>query len=179
MTPILVAIAVGLAVGLARGGRFQRVRLRWWWLLVVGAGVQVASHQTVLVLVAYGLLSAFAVANLTRPGMGVLLVGVALNAAPMLVNGGMPVEAHAIVSAHVAAVADVPLLAFDGKRHLATNADHLRALDDTIPDWWTHEVVSFGDIVIAVGVAAIVAGLLRQPRDSSQRSRAAADAAGV
>ncbi|MHB8468018.1 MAG: DUF5317 family protein, partial [Acidimicrobiales bacterium] len=167
MTPILVAVAIGLAVGAARGGRPTLVHFNSWWLLIGGVGLQATNHQ---VLVAYALLAAFAVRNLARPGMGVLLIGVGLNAAPILLNGSMPVEAHAIVSARIATPAEVGTLSIGGRRHLAHGGDHIRALDDTIPDWWSHEVLSFGDIVIAVGVGAIVAGLLRQPRETSQRS---------
>jgi hypothetical protein len=166
VTPIIVAIAAGLGVGLLTGGKLTRARhahLRSLWLLIAGLGLQALSHGTVLVLMSYAVLAAFAARNLTRTGMGVLLLGVMMNAAPIALDGGMPVEAHAIVSARLASAADVTNLSFGSKRHLAHRGDHLRALDDTIPDWWTHEVLSFGDLVIAVGVAAVVAGLLRQP----------------
>ncbi len=160
MTPILLAVIAGLVIGFARGGRLPRqIHVRSWPLLLAGVGIQVVSHRLGAVLLSYALLGVFALRNFTRAGMGVLLVGVALNLAPMLLDGGMPVEGHAIVSAHVASAADVALLRFDGKRHLAGAGDHLRALDDTIPDWWSHEVLSFGDIVIAFGVATIIAGL--------------------
>lgn len=182
MTPVLVAVVVGVAAGFAAGGRLppaRRVRLRSWGLLVAGVGIEVVSHRLLAVLLAYALLAAFAARNLNRAGMGIVLVGIALNATPMLLDGGMPVEGHAIVSAGIAAPGDIPVLSFDGKRHLARAGDHLRALDDTIPEWWSHEVVSFGDLVIAVGVAAIVAGLLRQPTSVSHRSKAVAEAAGA
>jgi hypothetical protein len=163
MTPILVAVAVGLAIGLVRGGSFRRLaRARIHWLVLLPAGVvlQYVGGQPGL-LVGYGLLTAFAARNVAWRGMGVVIVGIVLNVAPILLDGGMPVEGHAIVSARMAAAADVPNLDIGGKRHLAHAGDHLRALDDTIPDPVTHEVVSFGDLVIAVGIAAVISGLLQ------------------
>lgn len=182
MTTILVAVAVGLAVGYARGGRLSQARharIRAWWLLLLGLGIQALIPHLGAQLVAYAFLAAFAARNLSRPGMGVLLVGIALNAAPIALDGGMPVEAHAIVSAHIASASEIGNLSFGARRHLAHRGDHVRALDDTIPEWWTHEVLSFGDIAIAMGVAAVIAGMLRQPAESSQLSNAAADASGV
>ena len=165
---VLAAMVVGIAVGLLTGGHVReagRSRVRSVWLLVAGVGLQLLAGRlsgvgVVPFLVAYALLGAFAVRNVTRTGMGVILLGLALNAAPIVLDGGMPVESHAIVSAGMATTAEVADLSFGGKRHLAHPGDHLRGLDDTIPDWFTHEVLSFGDLVIAVGVAAVFAGLL-------------------
>jgi hypothetical protein len=177
VTTILVAVAAGLAAGYARGGRLSQARharIRSWWLLLAGIAVQTLVPRPGWQLLAFVLLAAFAARNFTRQGMGVLLIGIVLNAAPIALDGGMPVEAHAIVSAHIATTSEIGNLSFGGRRHLAHAGDHLRALDDTIPEWWTHEVLSFGDIVIAIGVAAVIAGLLRQPIDSNQSSNAAA-----
>jgi hypothetical protein len=159
---VLAAIAVGIAIGLLTGGRLREVgrsRVRSVWLLLVGVGMQFASPPALL-LVSYAFLGAFAVRNVSRTGMGVILLGLALNAAPIVLDGGMPVEGHAIISAGIASGNEIADLTFGSKRHLAHNGDHLRAFDDTIPEWFTHEVLSFGDLVIAVGVAAVFAGLL-------------------
>ncbi len=117
-----------------------------------------------MILVSYAGLAVFAALNLLRPGMGILFVGVLLNAIPIAVDRGMPVEKHAIVAARVADAAEVPLLNFGNKRHLAGPGDDLRFLDDRLPDWVSHQVLSVGDLVITVGVAAIIAGLLDDPR---------------
>src|SRR6202035_4471696 len=103
---LAVAIFVGAVFGLATGGRvgcLARVRLRGLGLLVVGAcalalviGGVVSVHGSVAMAVrlgAYRLLAAFAAANLGRGGMGVVLTNIALNAIPIAVNSGMPVEA--------------------------------------------------------------------------------------
>jgi uncharacterized protein DUF5317 len=176
MTTVLaIAVAAGVAAGVAGGGRLRsllRARLRAGWLLVAGAALQAAVlggavpvHGTAAlgcILGSYAALAAFAVGNMGRPGMGVLLVGVVLNMVPIAVDGGMPFESGAIVRARIAAPADVRLLSFGTKRHLATSADRLRVLDDRFPDWPSRVVLSIGDLVIAVGTAAVVAGLLRR-----------------
>ena len=192
MTGLLaIAVAVGVVSGLAGGGHLSgllRSRVGWGWLLLGGAALQAlvlggtlplhGHAELAAVLVSYAALAGFAVLNLGRPGMGVLLVGVLLNAGPIAVNRGMPVERRAILSAGVAGAADIPLLDFGGKRHLATPADHLRAFDDAIPDWISHQVLSVGDLVITLGVAAVVAGLL-DPRPRGRRRRRAAEPAAV
>jgi len=183
---LAVAIVVGALVGLATGGRIGQLagtRLRALGLLVVGAGAQalvldgvISLHgwAAMVVLVgAYVALAGFAAANLGRGGMGVILAGIALNAIPIAVNSGMPVEAGAIVRARIATPDDLPLLTFGTKRHLAGTGDHLRILDDRFPDWMTHHVLSFGDLVIGVGVGAVTSGLLHPATGRRRRRRRA------
>jgi len=185
MTVVLgIAVAIGVAVGLAGGGSLANLashRLRGVALLVVGAGLQAAvlagwlglgrQGDVIAILVSYAGLAAFAGVNLLRPGMGILMVGVLLNAIPIAADRGMPVERHAIVAARVADAADVPLLDFGNKRHLAGPGDDVRILDDRLPDWVSHQVLSVGDLVITVGVAAIIAGLLDDPRRHPRGNR--------
>ena len=179
-----IAILVGAIAGLATGGRFAQLgsaHLRAIPLLVIGAVVQVlvlgrvitaSTPIVVLLLVAtYAALAGFAIANLGRGGMGVILAGIILNAIPIALNSGMPVEATAIVRARIAKPTDLPLLDFGAKRHLAAAGDHLRILDDRFPEWVTHHVLSIGDLVIAVGVGAVTAGLLH-PGTGRRRGRA-------
>jgi hypothetical protein len=180
---LAVAIGVGAVVGLATGGRVSNlagVRLSALGLLVAGTVGQALVLDGVVVLhgwgavavllAAYAALAGFAIANLGLGGMGVILAGIALNAVPIAVNGGMPVEARAIVQARITTPSELSLLDFGAKRHLAGSGDHLRILDDRFPDWITHHVLSFGDLVIGVGVAAVVAGLLR-PAGKGARAR--------
>src|SRR5579862_3751291 len=137
---LAVAVALGALVGVASGGRLRWVasaRLRGLPLLVLGAAAEavvgtgaVSLHgwaASTVLLGGYVCLAGFAAANLGRPGMGVILAGIALNAVPIAVNSGMPVEATAIVRARIATADEVPLLDFGTKRHLAGDSDHLRA----------------------------------------------------
>jgi len=102
---------------------------------------------------------AFAAVNPNLIGMGVVAVGVAANALVIGVNGGMPVRARAVVAAGIAAPAEVPTLDYGYRHHQESNKDKLQVLDDRIPLPLFHEVVSFGDLILAVGVTTTVAHL--------------------
>lgn len=166
---IAAAIVVGVLVGLLRGGRFANLgeaAFRLWPLLVLGVVVQGAAAFTgagavTVILLSYVLLIAFCAANLTHAGMGVVLVGIVLNLVVIGANGGMPVRADAIVAAGIATRDEVPDLEFGAKRHLETDDDRLMALGDIVPVPIAREVLSFGDLAMAVGVAAVLANLLR------------------
>ena len=179
MTPILVAAACGAILGVLRGGRIPALtspRVHWVTLLVVGVATQIAGQRVIpgagfaLLIVSYLALAGFALRNLSLRGMAVVVVGVVLNCAPIAANAGMPVEGRAIVRAGIARPEELTVLRYGAKRHLARRGDHFRALDDSIPDWITGEVLSAGDLVIAVGVGAVVAGLIGARADPS-RSR--------
>lgn len=172
---IAVAIVVGVLAGLVRGGRFSNLgeaAFQLWPLLVLGVVVQGAAAFTggaavAVILLSYVLLIAFCVANLTRAGMGVVLVGIVLNLAVIGVNGGMPVRGEAIVAAGIATQEEVPHLDFDAKRHLETGDDRLTILGDIVPVPVAREVLSFGDLAMSVGVAAVLANLLRSRQRQS------------
>lgn len=166
---IAVAIVVGVLVGLVRGGRFGNLgdaAFRMWPLLVLGVVVQGAAAFTgegavPVILVSYALLLAFCAVNLTHAGMGVVLVGIALNLVVIGVNGGMPVRQEAIVAAGIVEHHEVKDLEFGEKRHLETSRDRITFLGDIVPVPVAREVLSFGDLVMSVGVAAVLANLLR------------------
>ncbi|GAC1530668.1 MAG: hypothetical protein NVS3B12_05510 [Acidimicrobiales bacterium] len=177
MTPILVAAVCGALAGVVQGGRITAIaatRLRWVAMLVLGVVTQLAGQRVIpgagfaLVVVSYLALASFALRNLALRGMAIVVVGVVLNCAPIVANAGMPVEGRAIVRAGIARPEELTVLRYGAKRHLAQPGDHLRVLDDAIPDWITGEVLSAGDLVIAVGVGAVAAGLIR-PRSSRRR----------
>jgi len=169
-----LALVIGVVVGLAIGGRPRYVgrhRLRAWWLVVVGFGLQLATDHldlgslgTPVVLVGAASLLAFAALNPHLVGIGVVAVGVALNALVIGVNDGMPVRARAVVAAHVATAAEEPSLSYGYRHHREGPGDRLRGLGDVIPVAAFHEVVSFGDLILSAGVAATVANLLRPAR---------------
>jgi hypothetical protein len=160
-----VAVLIGLGIGLAlppRTTRFARPRIRLLPLLVVGViGQVVANRMTghgavALGLVALGLLVGFAVANLHLTGMGVMAIGLGLNLLVMMMNGGMPVSARALRAA------DVPAGELQGARHVEQSNDDLTVLGDIIPVGG--QVVSYGDLIIAVAMADVIANLVRRQR---------------
>jgi hypothetical protein len=66
----------------------------------------------------------------------------------------------------------IPSLDFGSKRHLETADDRLTFLGDIIPVPVAEEVLSFGDLAMSVGVATVLAGLLRKRRGPQLRPTA-------
>jgi hypothetical protein len=169
---IAAAIVVGVVVGMLRGGRFSNLGdavFRMWPLLVLGVVVQGAAAFTgdgavPMIVLSYALLLTFCAANLHHAGMGVVLVGIGLNLLVIGVNGGMPVRQDAIVAAGIVERGEVELLDFGTKRHLETEDDRLVLLGDIVPVPVVGEVLSFGDLAMSVGVAAVLVNLLRRRR---------------
>lgn len=165
-----MAVVAGVTIGLLRGGRFGNLgeaTFRLWPLLVLGVVVQGAAAFTAegavpLILASYAILLAFCLANLQHAGMGVVFVGIAMNFAVIAANGGMPVRAEAIVAAGIVERDEVPALEFGSKRHLEREDDRLMVLADIIPVPVAGEVLSFGDLAMAVGVADVLVHLLRR-----------------
>ena len=167
----LVAVALGLLLGLAAGGRARFMAdhpIRGVGLLAAGLFLQVIASLfnlgetgNVAILGSYVLLVAFAVWNVRLVGMAIVTVGLVANFAVIAVNGGMPVRAKAIVSAG-ASPAQVPHLHFGSKRHLERSSDRLTILADDVPVRPLHEVLSFGDLVMAVGIADVIFHLLQK-----------------
>lgn len=179
MLYIPVALVLGALVGLLRGGRLANAAhatFRLPMLLVVGSALQLAAlapaveaYANYVIVGSYALLLAFAVANLAHRAMAVVAVGIALNALVITINGGMPVKAEAIVAAGLAeTVTETKQLEFRGKRHLATSRDRLVVLGDIIPvPVGGGAVLSYGDLVLALGAAAVTASLVAPRRSPS------------
>lgn len=173
-----VAVAVGIAVGLLTGGRLQHLGERTFHavpLLVAGVALQLLSGvltgvSVALVLLSYVLLLAFCGLNLRLVGMGVVLAGLAMNSLVIAVNGGMPVRRSAVVAAGIAGYDDIPEIRLEGKRHFEDDDDRLMFLADIIPIPLLQEVLSIGDVVMSVGVASVLAHLLRPPRPPRHNS---------
>ena len=173
------ALAAGLVLGLATGGRPRNVTLRP--LRAVGALAGAVVLQAVpqllevsgstglaCVLGSYVLLLAFALANIRLVGMPVILVGLVLNVVVIGLNGGMPVRADAIhtVDRHV----KLATIDFGAKRHLEDADDRLTILGDVLPVRPIGQVLSFGDLILSAGVANVVFRLLK-PAGAVRRGR--------
>jgi uncharacterized protein DUF5317 len=107
-------------------------------------------------------LVAFSIANLHLTGMGVMTIGLGVNLFAIMINGGMPVSARAIVAADIVPAADVAHVELRGARHLERPSDSIVVLGDIIPVGG--QVVSFGDLIIAVATADVIAHLVRRQR---------------
>lgn len=171
---IPVALAIGALAGLVRGGSLRNLAhatFRWPVFLVAGSLLQIVAvlpaleqSSARLLVASYASLLVFAAANVALAGMAVVGFGIALNALVIGVNGGMPVKAEAIVAAGIAEdVAEAERLEFSGKRHLATDNDRLVVLADVIPvPVGGGSVLSYGDLVIALGTAVVLDALVRK-----------------
>ena len=172
---MIAAVAAGIALGYAFGGRLSRIGeadLRWLPLLYASAALQFlgaplgGTPGLALVLLSFAGLVVFAAANFHHAGMGVVLVGVLMNFLVIAVNGGMPVRADAIVQAGIADRDELDDLDFSAKRHLERDDDALMVLADIVPvpAGPLAQVVSFGDLVMSVGVADLIVHWMRRPK---------------
>ncbi|HWR98530.1 MAG TPA: DUF5317 family protein, partial [Candidatus Methanoperedens sp.] len=113
---LLAGIVLGLVAGLAAGGRLDNllaVRLRWTPLIFAAVALRLGTEAALLrdvavvdelrvplLAAAYVVLVVALWANRRLPGIGLALVGTALNATAIVVNGGfMPVWDQALAAA--------------------------------------------------------------------------------
>lgn len=171
--PMVLAIIIGLVVGIARRGRLRAV-----------AGTRIVSLPLFVVAVAIGVIVdrfdvgapgwwavagliaalAFVVRNLLLVGMAVIGVGIIANLAPIALNGATPVRAEALVEAGMIEADEIDRVVLSGPREIADDDTAVAWLGDTIPLSIADQVVSFGDLIILVGVADVVANLLVRRR---------------
>jgi uncharacterized protein DUF5317 len=170
----LIALGIGFVLALALGGRPRNLAGRsfsWWLLLPAGLALQVVASQThgstaplVLLLASYGCLVGFATANLRLTGMWMVVLGFLMNALVIGVNHGMPVRRSALRTVGVnASVQSV-------KHHAERPSDKLTFLADIIPVTPLGEVLSFGDVILAVGVIDVLVNLMRPPKRRERES---------
>lgn len=174
MRVTIVALLLGLASGLVALVVRRRLReiplppVRWPALLVAAVLVYRAPAWLDLsgalalapVLAAYAGLVFFAAANVRLRGMLVVLVGLLCNAAVLVVNGAMPVDEEAVVAAGVARAEELPRIELEPPREWRAPEHRLVLLADIIPVPALREVVSFGDLILAVGLANVVFRML-------------------
>jgi hypothetical protein len=184
MTFIGLTLGLALVLGVALGGRpsnLAGLRLRWPGLALVGFAMQLVNPPgrwpLVMLAGSFVLLGVFALANRDVPGFRVILVGIAMNAAVIAVNGGMPVSAAALEASGQAATAAELADHADAyvKHHLAGPQDTLLILADVIalPPPVT-QVISVGDIVTYGGVVLVLVLAMRRPRERVFAGRALA-----
>jgi hypothetical protein len=171
----LLALGLGVAVGLARGGHIDglaqvRIRLKWLalgsWLLQVALFVSPLAPVLDPFAAALHMLSALLIgvvvlANRRVPGMAVIGLGLLLNAAVYSANGGfMPVSDAALNRS--GQVSSEAMLAGGRvqKTFLMAPDTPLWFLGDVVPVGVLGRVFSPGDLVAAFGVFVLVVGAL-------------------
>jgi Family of unknown function (DUF5317) len=176
---LAIVLFIALAMAVLRGGRITNlgdIELRYWWLLVVALGMQVATTWLpdsnwaegvglAMVLVSYALLMGLVLLNRTRPGMWLAGLGVLMNFTVIALNGGMPVLAEAAEVASGFTVS-VPDLSGSYKHVLLDSGSRLTAFADVIPlrIAGIGQVISLGDVFLAVGLGRFLEHELRRPR---------------
>jgi hypothetical protein len=171
-----IVVAFAILVGYLTGGRlsrFEAMRLRLWWLAIVGLGIQFVPLpegtagtdllvRTIVLSVSYTLLVVFAAVNIRIPGMLLVLIGLACNFAVIAANGGMPASAEALRDSGQEDVLE--LLREDGadKHHLMTDDDVLTFLGDVIPvPQPIGQAISVGDVFIYAGLIWLIVAAMR------------------
>lgn len=163
--PLVLAVITALVIGTARRGHVTAiagVRLYSLPLLftTLAAGLAVnqfdvpaAQWWAVGGLVAGGV---FVIRNLHLAGLGVIGIGIIANLAPIVVNGATPVRPMALVEAGMVDAADLDRVALAGARELSGAGTSLAWLGDTVPVAAFNQVMSFGDLIVLVGLVAVL-----------------------
>jgi hypothetical protein len=179
---ILWAIPIGVAVGLALGGRVEalsQLHFRWPWLAIGGLLVQVALFSeagfdaagalapAIYVVSTAAVLVAVA-RNLRIPGIPIVAVGALANLAAILANAGsMPADPGALALAG--------LVAGGHTNSVVLTSPALQPLTDifAVPAWVPFaNVFSVGDVLIALGIGwAIAAAMRRDAKRDPNRDR--------
>ncbi|GAA1852173.1 DUF5317 family protein [Asanoa iriomotensis] len=193
---LLVApLVAGVAGGYAFGGRLANlgaVRLRAPWLLWIAAVVQVVQlfvepfarfvedglHVPMLAVV-FGPVAIWLVLNLRGRGLAariavaMIFVGGALNAIAIALNNGrMPYDPEAAV------LAGLPVGVETRKNAPADANTFVAHLGDVIAVPPIHKVVSAGDLLIAAGVAALIAVMMTATARQGPKATVTATARG-
>ena len=176
MLVLLTAIVVGAAAGYLSGGRLRNLAdltLTWQWTVLAALSLQIVAFSplgaalgqpttVILHLTSYALLAWFVVLNRRRPGLSIAGLGMGLNLVAIAANGGfMPASRTALAMAGIAYSGDT----HNNSAVIGTHT-HLRFLGDifAVPSWMpAANVFSIGDLLIAAGVAALLAASMRGP----------------
>ena len=166
MSFLFVTLALALGLALVTGGRLRNIaatELRYPGILAAAAGIQLgleilhptrgtAGHlASALLVVSYVFLLLFCAVNFRLRGLAVVAVGIALNGAVIAVNHGMPIRApKAAVEATT-------------KHHAERPSDQLKPLGDIILVPALRQSLSFGDLIMMVGLVDVLFHCSRNP----------------
>jgi len=171
--PIIAAVLIGLFIGRLRRGRITavartRLRLKSLFVIAFGCGLAVDPIDLprpgiwAIAGLAAGL--AFAVRNLHLAGMVVIAVGITANLLPVAITGSTPVLGSALVEADMVAAVDLDRVSLDGARTLVDDSSGWNLLGDIIPVAAADQVMSFGDLIVLVGMVSVISNLMLQRR---------------
>ena len=171
MLILIAAVALGGILGLCRrpaGTHTARPTMHHIWLLGVGAicdalALLLTSNLATLALAAS--LTAFiaaAVANRHLTGVVIVGFGLLLNLTALVLNNGVPVRQSGLDQAGKTPGGQPADL--DGAHHLETPSDRFGMLGAIVPVRPTHDVFSFGDLIVILGSVEATRELSRRRR---------------
>ena len=176
---LAIVLFLALVIAILRGGRLVNlgdIELKAWWLLLVSLGLQLGTRWlpdetwsetagVVMVLASFALLMVLVMLNRSKPGMWIAGLGVLMNFTVIAFNGGMPVLAGAAEVASGFTVAE-PDISGSFKHVLLDETSRLVFFADVIPIrlGGIGEVISLGDIFLALGLGVFLEQELRRPR---------------
>lgn len=197
---ILAGVSLALAAGLLFGGKLGRlgnVRVAWWWAGLAAFAAQNAAISVVrgmtegpaiaLLVGAHVALVLVALLNNRLPGARVLLVGLAMNLACMLANGGlMPVAPETL--AMTGHAVEWRIGAGTAGTWVQGSKDVLLPVDQTnlalLSDRYVinlpaglSRVFSLGDVLLVAGISTFVFAIMtKDPRHADADPRELAPA---
>jgi Family of unknown function (DUF5317) len=170
---LLIAVAVALVIPLVTRGSYKRLLGAEWhlgWVLFAGLGIQIFLEYVSiprdrwhdvgfgLLVASYVLILGFAARNFVLRGMGIVIIGIACNALVITLNQGMPVKIPVKWQNQTWTQPTV-------KHHPQQPDDKLRFLSDIIVLEHPYDtVLSFGDLILAVGLADLAFNASRRPK---------------
>jgi len=172
---LAMVLFISMAVAVLRGGRLTNladIRVRGWLLLPIGFLLQAATAlvpdrsaglATLMILASYLVLVVLVLANRDRQGMWLAGIGILMNFTVIAINGGMPVLAEA---AQVASgFTGEPVITGNYKHLVLDHTSRLSFLADVIPIRLVGrgQVISLGDVFLAVGLGRFLEAELRRP----------------
>lgn len=171
--PLILAIVIGTIVGVSQGGHvaaLSGVRFASIPLVVIAVIGSVAIEHLDLpapgwIALGYLVMAlVFTFRNIRLAGMAVVSVGIIANLVPIVLNGATPVRPEALIEAGMVDAADIERVTLSGPYELSDADTSLALLGDMIPLPFANQVVSFGDLIILVGIADVLANLLARRR---------------
>ena len=179
---LAIVLFLALTISMLRGGRLVNlgdIELKGWWLLILAFGLQAATGWLredsdtaglVMILLSFALLMALVGLNRSKPGMWIAGIGVLMNFTVIAINGGMPVLAGAAEVASGFTVAS-PDLTATFKHVPLDSSSRLTFFADVVPlrIVGIGEVISLGDIFLALGLGVYLESELRRPRQWFKR----------
>ncbi|MDG2111983.1 MAG: DUF5317 family protein [Actinomycetota bacterium] len=162
-----LALAVGATIGLFLGGvvdRVRAVRVAYWQVAAAGIVLAIGtggpwgaelSGAAALVAGSLVLLAGACLLNLHFSGIAIVLLGIALNLVALALNGHIAVDPAAIVNAGIVPATDLARVELGAGRAYQDADTLLPVLGAVIPIRMVGEVVSFGDLIVMVGLVNV------------------------